>query len=338
MSEKAFFMRIQPFFDFTILLLDGAYPSSVALTLDILSAAASLSEQVGIAAPRWRVYSVAGPRVQLGHGFSIEAKPLPKNPHDDGSIWIVPGLGLESPIAVPGRMEQDDALEAIKALRIHARRGGTVAASCSSVFLLQEAGLLAGRRATTSWWLAPLLQRLGKDCTVDADRMVIEDSGVVTAGAAFAQVDLLLYLLRVKFGPALADSLSRVLLVDARRAQAPFIAPSLLATGSELIDKIIAYVESSMPVLPSLTELAAQFCMSERTLTRHVRIATGRSTQDLLQSVRFGRARMLLATTRMTVEQIAEQVGYGDATALRRMMRKLGGATPRQFRPTAYEA
>ncbi|MGA9913385.1 MAG: helix-turn-helix domain-containing protein [Paraburkholderia sp.] len=263
---------------------------------------------------------------------------MPKSMRADGSIWIVPGLGLESPLDIPGRLEQDDALTAIKALRAHARRGGTVAASCSAVFLLQAAGLLAGRRATTSWWLAPLLQRLDKNCTVVADRMVIEDGQVVTAGAALAQTDLLMYLLRVRFGPALADTLSRVLLVDARQAQAPFISPSLLASGSELIGKIIAYAEASLPELPGLAELAAQFCMSERTFTRHVRAATGRSAQDLLQSVRLGRARMLLATSRMTVEQIAEQVGYSDATALRRMMRKLVGATPRQFRPNAYEA
>jgi len=330
-------MRIQPFYDFTILVLEGAYPSSVALTLDILSAAAFLSARVGVAAPRWRVYSTAAHRVSLAHGISIDAKPLPKVSRSDGSIWIVPGLGLESPLAAPARMEQYDALTAIKALRKHAQRGGTVAASCSSVFLLREAGLLAGRRATTSWWLAPLLQRLEKGCTVDADRMVIEDSRVVTAGAAFAQIDLLLYLLRVKFGPALADSLSRVLLVDARRAQAPFMTSSLLASGNELIDQIIAYVESALPELPSLPELAGRFGMSERTLTRHVRAATGRSTLDLLQSVRFSRARMMLATTRMTVDEIAAQVGYGDATALRRMMRKLGGATPGQFRAGAYE-
>ncbi|MGO4326227.1 GlxA family transcriptional regulator [Cupriavidus sp. 2TAF22] len=329
-------MRIQPFYDFTILVLDGAYSSSVALTLDILSAAASVSARVGVAAPRWRIYSTAGNRVQLGHGISIDAKPLPKTPRADGSIWIVPGLGLESAIDISRRMEQDDALMAIKVLRNHAQRGGTVAASCSAVFLLQAAGLLAERRATTSWWLAPLLQRLEKRCTVDADRIVIEDSRVVTAGAALAQTDLLLYLLRSKSGPALADTLSRVLLVDARQAQAPFIAPSLLANGSELIGKIVAHAEASLPELPGLAQLAEQFCMSERTLTRHVRAATGRSTQDLLQSVRLGRARMLLATSRMTVEQIAEQVGYRDATALRRMMRKLVGATPRQFRPNAY--
>lgn len=193
-------MRIQPFYDFTILVLAGAYPSSVTLTLDILSAAASVSARVGVAAPRWRIYSTAGHRVQLGHGLSIDAKPLPKTTRADGSIWIVPGLGLESPIDIPSRMEQGDALTAIKALRVHAQRGGTVAASCSAVFLLQAAGLLAGRRATTSWWLAALLQRLEKRCTVDADRMVLEDCRVVTAGAALAQTDLLLYLLRGSSG------------------------------------------------------------------------------------------------------------------------------------------
>lgn len=331
-------MRIQPFHDFTILILEGAYPSSVALTLDILSAAASVSASVGVVAPRWRIYAAAGSRVRLAHGLSIDAKPMPKTSRTDSSIWIVPGLGLESPSAISDRMEHADARAAIKALRAHARRGGTVAASCSAVFLLQAAGLLAGRRATTSWWLAPALQRREKTCTVDADRMVIEDDSVVTAGAALAQTDLLLYLLRARFGPPLAEALSRVLLLDARQAQAPFIAPSLLASGNELIARVIAHAEAALPDLPALAELAAQFCMSERSFTRHVRAATGRSTQDLLQSVRLGRARMLLATSRMTVEQIAGQVGYRDATALRRMMRKLAGATPRQFRPSAFEA
>ncbi len=77
----------------------------------------------------------------------------------------------------------------------HVAAGGTVAASCSAVFLLQAAGLLRERRATTSWWLAQELRRLQPDCTVDADRMVVSDGPVTTAGAAFAQTDLMLHLL-----------------------------------------------------------------------------------------------------------------------------------------------
>lgn len=322
--------------DFTVLVLPGAFPSSVTLTLDILSAAASLAGGVGCAAPRWRVVSTDS-TVQLSHGLKIDAKILPKTVRADGSIWVIPGLGLESPRAVINRFEQPDALRAIKALQGHARAGGTVAASCSAVFLLQSAGLLAGRRVTTSWWFASLLQQLEPRCVVDADRMVICDGTVVTAGAAFAQTDLMLHLLRTQFSPALADAVSRALLIDGRKSQAQFIVPAMLANGNELIAKLVARFESALPDPPSVSDLAAEFCMSGRTLSRHVRAATGRSTSALLQSVRLGKARMLLETSKLTVEQVAERVGYVDTTALRRLMRKVMGATPRQFRPAVSD-
>lgn len=318
--------------DFTVLVLHGAFPSSVALTLDILSAAAALAERAGCARPRWRVVS-SEPTVALSQSMRIDAKVLPKTARADGSIWLIPGLGLERPRAVMSRFVQPDAQRAIKALQTHARAGGTVAASCSAVFLLQAAGLLAGKRVTTSWWLAPLLQQLEARCVVDADRMVICDGAVVTAGAAFAQTDLMLYLLRTRFSPALADAVSRALLIDGRQSQAQFAVPALFASGSELVAKLVARFEAALPNPPGVSELAAEFGMSDRTLSRHVRAATGRSTSALLQSVRLGRARVLLETSKLTVEQIAEKVGYVDTTALRRLMRKMMGATPRQFRP-----
>lgn len=320
--------------DFTVLVLHGAFPSSVALTLDILSAAAALAERAGCARPRWRVVS-SEPTVALSQSMRIDAKVLPKTARADGSIWLIPGLGLERPRALMSRFVQPDAQRAIKALQTHARAGGTVAASCSAVFLLQAAGLLAGKRVTTSWWLAPLLQQLEARCVVDADRMVICDGAVVTAGAAFAQTDLMLYLLRTRFSPALADAVSRALLIDGRQSQAQFAVPALFASGSELVAKLVARFEAALPNPPGVSELAAEFGMSDRTLSRHVRAATGRSTSALLQSVRLGRARVLLETSKLTVEQIAEKVGYVDTTALRRLMRKMMGATPRQFRPAA---
>lgn len=318
--------------DFTILALPGAFPSSVALTLDILSTAASLAKGVGCAEPRWRVVSTAS-TVRLNHGMKIDAKILPKAARADRSTWVIPGLGLESSRAIMNRFGQPDALRAIAALQNHARSGGTVAASCSAVFLLQSAHLLAGRKVTTSWWFASLLQQLEPRCAVDADRMVICDGTVVTAGAAFAQADLMLHLLRTQFSPALADAVSRALLIDRRQSQAQFIVPAMLAGGNELITKLVTRFESALPNPPSVAELAAEFCMSDRTLSRHVRAATGRSTSALLQSVRLSKARMLLETSTLTVEQVAERVGYVDTTALRRLMRKVMGATPRQFRP-----
>lgn len=78
--------------------------------------------------------------------------------------------------------------------------------------------------------------------------------------------------------------------------------------------------------------------MSERTLARHVKRATGKSTLALLQSVRQRRARALLESSRLTVEQVAAAVGYQDATALRRLMRRVAGANPSRFRPAAAGA
>ncbi|MBV8620851.1 MAG: helix-turn-helix domain-containing protein [Curvibacter sp.] len=316
--------------DFTVLVLEGAYASSVAVTLDVLRAAAALAPRVGAPVPTWRVVSTGAAQVGLAGGLSLRAEVLRGAPRPDRSTWIVPGLGLEGPEAMARRLDEVDARRAVAWLRQHA---GPVAASCSAVFLLQRAGLLQGRRVTTTWWLAAALQRLEPLCRVDADHMVCTDGPLTTAGAALAQADLMLHLLRERHGTALVEAVSRSLLIDARQAQAPFIVPEVLAIGDELVARLAARVERALPEPPSVAALASEFCVSERTLARRVRQATGKSPLALIQSVRLRRARTLLAGSRLTVEQVAEAVGYQDATALRRLMRKLAGGTPSGFRP-----
>lgn len=318
--------------DFTVLTLEGAYSTSVAATLGILGAAKNLAPRLGVAPPTWELFSMEGGTLALQDGFSTSTSRLPRRSPTDKSVWIVPGLGLDSPKAIKQRFELADACSAAAAVRGHARAGGVVAASCSGVFLLQAAGLLNGKRATTAWWLAPELKRLEPGCHVDADRMVCADGAIVTAGAAFAQTDLMLHLLRAHCGNALADAVSRVLLIDGRQAQAPFIVPEAFSNGDDLIGRLAARVEAALPDLPKIGELAQAFCMSERTLSRHVKRVTGKSTLALLQSVKQRRARALLESSRMTVEQVAAAVGYQDATALRRLMRRVAGANPSRFR------
>ncbi len=319
--------------DFTVLVLEGAYASSVAITLDMLSAAAALSARAGVAAPRWRLCSVEGGAVLLQGGMTVATTKLPARPRDDRSTWVLPGLGPASAAALHQRLVSADAVKAIAAIRLHAKSGGPVAASCSAVFVLQAAGLLGGRRATTTWWFAPLLKRMEPTCAVDADRMVCADGPVVTAGAAFAQTDLMLHLLRSQCGSALAEAVSRMLLIDGRQAQAPFIVPEALANGNDLVARLAAKVEAALPRPPAVADLAHEFGMSERTLSRHIHKATGKSTLALVQSVKLRRARALLEGSRMTVEQVAEAVGYQDSTALRRLMKKVAGANPSRYRP-----
>jgi len=318
--------------DFTILVLPGAYAASVAATQDMLHSASVLAPRMGDRKPAWKVVSPDGGSTALSGGLCIETRRAPLRAGRDTSIWVVPGLGLDSIEAVVPRLAQADAQRAASLLRQHSAAGGIVAASCSAVFLLEHAGLLQGRRATTSWWLATELQRMAPKCSVNADRMIVSDGQVITAGAAFGHSDLILYLLGLRFGSSLAQAVGKLLLIEGRQAQAPFVVPSMLANGHELIGLLMRWIESSLPHPPKISELAREFAMSERTLARRVRAYTGHGPLALVQNARLQQARLLIESSRMTMDQIAASVGYEDATALRRMVRKVTGANPSQFR------
>lgn len=315
--------------DFTVLVLGGQFPTGVSITRDVLLTAELMAPGVGVAKPRWRLCSLDGGTVPLQGGFSIATTKLPQRERNDRSVWITSGLGLNNAADVHRRLQDEDVARMAARIRRHVDAGGKVAAACSAVFLLQFAGLLTGRTATTTWWLAPLLQKMEASCRVDADRMVCADGQIVTSGAAFAQTDLMLHLLRERFGSELVTAVSRMLLIDGRAAQqAPFIVPEVLASGDELVCRVTARVEKALPRAPTVAELAAEFCISERTLSRHIRKATGKSTNALIQSVRFRRARALLENSRLSVDQVAESVGYRDATSLRNLIRKITGENP----------
>lgn len=322
--------------DFQILVAEDAFASSVAMTHDILATATALASRVDSPTPSWATYSLDGGPVRLQGGFSVETKRLPRTRSATGSVLVLPGLGFATRKDLLRRLERDDAKRLAQRIAAHVDAGGEVAASCSAVFLLQAAGLLSGRRATTFWLLAPVLAQLQPDCQVDADRMVVADGPITTAGASFAHSDLMLHLLRQRFGAKLCDPVSRMLLLDGRQAQSAFVIPEMFASGDALVARLAARIEAALPNPPSVSQLASEFCVSERTLARHLRVATGRSTSWLVQSVRLRRARNLLENTRMSIDQVATEVGYQDATALRRLMRKVAGANPSHFRKDAY--
>lgn len=318
-------------YDFTILVPPGAFATSVAATLDILASAATVSGRLGLAAPRWRVCGPQPGPVALGHGLQLPVQPLEPSTEDQ-SCWVIPGIGVSDIELLERRLAEPWAAPFLAALSDHCASGKEIAASCSAVFLLHAAGLLDGRRVTTSWWLAPRLQQLAPGCRVDPDFMVLADHPVTTAGAAFAQTDLMLHLLRRRLSPEIADAVGRALLLDRRQLQAPFVIPAVLVQGNALISRLTAEIENALPEPTSVKALAASVGMSERTLSRHVHKATGHSTRQLIQRVQVHKARALLESGEYSVEAVSAQVGYQDPTALRRLMRRLLNATPRQLR------
>lgn len=324
--------------DFELLLLAGTNPSGVAMARDILAAAALFATRRGESAPTWGMYSVDGGRIELQGGIGVETSRLPRRRRGRRSILLVPGLWVADAAELRRRLDRDDSRRAIRLIASHVALGGQVAATCSAVFLLEAGGLLRGRRATTAWWLAPELARRATDVMIEAQRILCVDGPVLTAGAAFALTDALLHLLRVRFGATLADGVSRVLLLADRGEQAQYVLPSMLASGDALVTRLTQRIESALPDPPSVARLAKEFQVSERTLSRHVRGATGMRATALIRSVRLHRARSLLQNSRMSVEEVAAAVGYRDTTALRRLIREAAGTTPGGMRSSARVA
>ena len=108
---------VRPMNDFTVVVLEGAFAAGVAATLGILGAARKLAPRLGVPVPQWRLASVAGVALALQEGMSVRTDRLADGPAAVQAVWIVPGLGLDSPKAVQAQLGGDDAKAAAEALR-----------------------------------------------------------------------------------------------------------------------------------------------------------------------------------------------------------------------------
>lgn len=317
--------------DFIVVVPEGAFASSVILTLDLLATAAKLAPRAGAAVPRWRVCGLAAGSVRLSGGLVLQVNALPATA-EKRSCWIVPGLDIDDTGQLDARLQQQDVVPLAAAFGHHARAGGTMAASCSAVFLLNAAGLLEGRCVTTTWWLAGALRRAAPRTRVEPDRMVHMDGAIITAGAALAHVDMVLHLLRQRFGERLSAMVGQALLVERRRLQSPYISPAMMAPDNELVAKLTAHIARTIPAPVSVGSLAVLVNMSTRTLCRQVTQCLGYGPHRLIQLVRLNKARVLLESNGISVEEVAMRVGLGDAASLRRLLRRQLDATPSQMR------
>lgn len=220
-----------------------------------------------------------------------------------------------------------------------AARRGPVAAVCGGAFLLGEAGLLAGRRATTAWAFAPELARRHPAGQVELDAMLVRDGPITTTGAFSAAHDLAQDLVRERAGEGLARALGKFTLLDgARSSQAPYLDARMLARPREAFSQgVIRWLQHRLAEPYSLERLAGAFHVSSRTLLRRFKAETGRTPLEQLQDLRVGRAKQLLESTDLSLAQVAEQIGYLDLSTFARLFARKADLTPaayrRRFRP-----
>lgn len=315
-----------------LVLLPGVLDAGCGAALEVARAANRLATAAGGRAPLGlRVCGPAGPRVRLASGLVLDGvRPLvPCGPAD----WIVvPGVDRPGAPEVLRWLRSAPARTTIAWLRAARAAGAHVHAGCTATFLAAEAGLLDGAPATTTWWLAGLFAQRYPQVRLDAGRAVVRAGPVTTAGAAFAHADLMLALVEQALSVELARRVARWLLVDGSRAQAALpVLGHLVREDDDIAARAERWVRAHLDRCDN-TALAAALHVSTRTLARRLRAATGLTPQRFVQRIRTERALQLLQGSRRPVDAIAAEVGYQDAAALRRLLRRRLGAGPAQLR------
>src|SRR6266403_680807 len=213
-----------------------------------------------------------------------------------------------------------------------------VASICLGSFVLAEAGILDGRRATTHWaWAQELQQRFPK-VRVEMDRIFIADGPVWTSAGMTAGIDLALGLIERDMGQDIARATARTMVVYHRRAggQSQHWAMLELDAKSDRVQTALAYARENLREPLTLGKLAEAACLSPRQFTRVFRAETGQSPAKAIENLRLEAARFMLEQGRLPVEEIARATGFGDRERMRRSFLRTFGQTPQNIRNASH--
>jgi AraC family transcriptional activator FtrA len=238
---------------------------------------------------------------------------------------VIPGWGIDRP---PCSERLRRAL-----LRAH-RDGARIITICSGAFLAAELGLLDGQAATTHWRYAEKLRARFPQIEVAPDVLYIDNGNVLTSAGSAAGIDLLLHVVRSDYGAKVANIVARRLVVAPHRAggQKQYVDGPVPTARSEKLSRLFDLVRGAPQREWSLAAMAKAAALSERTLARRVREATGLSPGEWLLQTRVARARDLLEATDAPLVAVAEKCGLGTPENLIRQFAKRVGVTPCEYR------
>jgi AraC family transcriptional regulator, transcriptional activator FtrA len=210
---------------------------------------------------------------------------------------------------------------------------------CSGAFVLAAAGVLDGMRATTHWQQAEKLASWYPQVEVDPSVLYVDNGNVLTSAGRSAGLDLCLHIVRRDFGAHVANRLARSMVVPAHRpgGQAQYVDHSVPATDDDGLGAVLQWALANLAQPLTVDALALQAKMSSRTFARRFSEATGTTPRQWLLNQRLNRARELLESTTLPIDQVSEHSGLGSAANLRHHFSTLVGTNPTDYR-RAFQA
>ncbi|WP_322616642.1 GlxA family transcriptional regulator [Pseudomonas sp. BIC9C] len=245
------------------------------------------------------------------------------------------GRVFDTVIVVGGDSIVEQAPEAVlDYLRASINTARRTASICSGAFVMAQAGLLDGRRATTHWAYARELQERFPAIKVEADRIYVIDGSIWTSAGMTAGIDLALAMVEKDHGAELARAVAQKLVMYHRRAggQSQHSALLELAPKSDRIQTVLGYAREHLAQPLSVEQLAQVANLSPRQFSRAFRAETGQSPAKAIENLRLEAARQMLERGRLTLDQIALETGFADRRRMRETFLRVFGQPPQVIR------
>ncbi|MDF3933664.1 GlxA family transcriptional regulator [Pseudomonas citronellolis] len=273
----------------------------------------------------WEVVSLPGGAVVASNAMATETKAL-------GEVPGVPDLVMLSSSWNPETLHSP-ALGA--ALRKWARSGVTLGALDTGVYLLAEAGLLDGKRATGHYEHIDSLKELYPAVDIREDMLVMDGKRITCCGGA-ASTDCALHIIRSLHGDTLANETARYLFHERLRPlgtqQNPEAPQPLGNTVPDLVKQAIRLMEQNLEEALPIPTLCERIGISQRQLDRLFNQIVQKSPALYYRDIRLDRARCLVTQTDMSLMEIAVASGFPNQSHFSRIYRERFGLTPRRDR------
>jgi transcriptional regulator GlxA family with amidase domain len=271
-----------------------------------------------------RILSEAGGSIRTSVGMSIESAAFDATVYD---TLIVGGGGTLEP-ATPGLVEF---------VRNSLGQVRRIASICTGAFVLAEAGLLDGRRATTHWAYARKFQAQFPKVKMDEDRIFIKDGPIWTSAGMSAGIDLALALVEQDLGTEAARLIAKKLVVYHRRSggQSQYSALLELEPKSDRIQTALSYAKNNLHTPLSVPQLADAARLSPRQFSRAFHAETGQSPAKAVENLRVEAARLMMEEGRHSMDVVAQQTGFADRERMRRAFLRTVGQPPQVIQRNA---
>jgi len=302
-----------------VLAVPGVYPFDLGIPQRVFGAADGRYEVL--------TCTIDGHPVRTSADFSIAVEHGPEVLRTADTV-VIPPFHTSDP--------RRETLVDLAQVLAYVAPGTRIVSTCTGAFVLAAAGLLDGRRATTHWHATGLFREWYPQVELDPNVLFVDEGDVLTSAGAAAGIDLCLHLVRKDHGSEIANHAARTCVVPPWRdgGQAQYIerpVPETTASGTSAARE---WALRNLHEPLALSDLAAHSNMSLRTFARRFTEEVGMSPGRWLIQQRVDRARNLLESTDLAVDEIAGQVGFASGSSLREHLHAALGVSPLAYRRT----